>query len=84
MDQTKSQHHGAYWNIEAQVSATAKVVEGLIDHRETNQCIHKIGVGADVQPHAQDQCEAVADGEKSDVERNVSEPVNKKDDAGEE
>ena len=60
------------------------VLEGLVDNRETDDGVDEKRIRADASEHAEEQCDAVADGEQADVLDDVPEPVEKEDDADEE
>src|SRR5947207_9727788 len=61
-----------------------EVIEGLIDHRETDDGVHQIRVDLDLEQHSGQQGDAVTDGEQRHIDDDVSHAIEKEDDAQDE
>ena len=53
----------------------AHVVEGLVDHRQTNDGVNGVAADADVKVHPDEHRGGVPDGKQAHIQANVLEPV---------
>ena len=81
VEQAEDQHRELGVGLKTQKSfEPVHIVEGFVDHRETDDRIDQVRVRVDAPQNTRQQRDTVADGEQADVCHDVLEPVKKKDD----
>ena len=81
MRQPEHQHHQARVQLQTQTHEATQILECLVYHRQSDDCVHDIRIGMNTRQHTKHQRCAMAQSEHWDIQRHILQAIQKKDHA---